>query len=60
MSQRAVDAIFHAMFVLCDLRILFRQTAPTHELDDQQAIFAKTLLHQLESEVQTLKEELLK
>jgi len=59
-SKRAVEAIFNAMFVLCDLRILLRQTAPTHELDDDQAIFAKKLLNQLESEVQTLKEELLK
>lgn len=60
MSKRAVDAIFRAMFILCDLRVLFRQTAPTHELDDEQAIFATTLLHQLESEVEILKEELLK
>ena len=60
MSKRAVNAVFSAIFVLCDLRMLFRQTAPNHKLDDEQAIFAKTLLHQLESEVQTLKEELLK
>lgn len=36
LSRRAVDMTFHALYTLTDLRIILRETAPQHELDDKQ------------------------
>ena len=44
MSKTAVDSVFHAMFLLTDLRVMLRETAPLHELDDQQRKTAEMIL----------------
>jgi hypothetical protein len=59
MSKRAVDTVFQAMFTLTDLRVLLRETAPSHELDSEQRTLVAILLADLESQVKILQEELI-
>lgn len=51
---------FQALFTLTDLRVILRETAPQHDLDDKQRIEAKRLLENLERQVASLKTEMLK
>jgi len=60
MSKRAVDLIFSATYLLTDLRMMLRETAPTHELDERQRAEAARLLENLERQVGSLKQEILK
>ncbi|AGB03000.1 hypothetical protein [Methanoregula formicica] len=60
MSKRAVDMTFQAIYTLTDLRILLRETAPLHELDAKQKEQALRLLENLERQVGSLKQEMLK
>ncbi|MEI7434685.1 MAG: hypothetical protein WCJ93_10575 [Methanomicrobiales archaeon] len=58
MSKRAVDSVFQAMFLLTDLRVILRDTAPVHELDEsQQAIVGRTLV-ELEEQVKVIRKEM--
>ncbi|MDP3563677.1 MAG: hypothetical protein Q8R70_04235 [Methanoregula sp.] len=60
MSKRAVDITFQALFTLTDLRIILRETAPQHELDQKQREQAERLLENLERQIASLKQEMLK
>jgi hypothetical protein len=60
MSKRAVDMTFQAIFTLTDLRILLRESAPSHEFDANQKTQAQRLLENLERQVGSLKREILK
>lgn len=60
MSKRAVDMTFQAIYTLTDLRVLLRETAPTHELDAQERARAERLLENLERQVGSLKQEMLR
>jgi hypothetical protein len=60
MSKRAVDLIFSATYLLTDLRMILRETAPAHELDEKQKADATRLLENLERQVGSLKQEMLK
>lgn len=60
MSKRAVDMTFQAIYTLTDLRVLLRETAPLHELDEGQKAQAARLLENLERQAGSLKQELLK
>ena len=60
MSKRAVDLIFSATYLLTDLRMILRETAPTHELDEKQKADATRLLENLERQVVSLRQEMLK
>jgi len=51
---------FQALFTLTDLRVILRETAPQHELDDKQRVQAQRLLENLERQVASLKQEILK
>ena len=35
-SKRAIDALFESFFILTDVRVMLRETAPRHDLDDLQ------------------------
>ena len=48
------------MFILTDLRVMLRETAPTHEFDPEQKVSAAKLLDQLDKQVVILREELLR
>jgi hypothetical protein len=60
MSKRAVDLIFSTTFTLTDLRMILRETAPMHELDEKQRAEAARLLENLERQVGSLKQEMLR
>ncbi|HZK30441.1 MAG TPA: hypothetical protein VFC43_04315 [Methanoregula sp.] len=60
MSKRAVDITFQALYTLTDIRAIFRETAPQHMLDDQQRAQAERLLENLERQVTSLRQEILK
>ncbi|MFA6363778.1 hypothetical protein [Methanoregula sp.] len=59
MSKRAVDIVFQATYTLTDIRMILRETAPTHELDETQKAEAARLLENLERQVGSLKQEML-
>ena len=52
--------VFSAMYTLTDLRVLLRETAPSHALNDEQRAQAERLLENLERQVGSLKQEMLK
>ena len=60
MSKRAVDMTFQAIYTLTDIRVLLRETAPTHEFDPDQRVQVQRLLENLERQAGSLKQELLK
>jgi hypothetical protein len=60
LSKRAVDVVFQAMYTLTDLRVLMRETAPLHEFDAKQKAQVQRLLDNLERQVGSLKQEMLK
>lgn len=60
MSKRAVDMTFQAIYTLTDLRILLRESAPSHEFDADQKVQVLRLLENLERQVGSLKREMLK
>ena len=51
---------FQALFTLTDLRVILRETAPRHDLDEKQRERAQHLLDNLERQVSSLKQEMLK
>ena len=51
---------FQALFTLTELRVILRETAPLHDLDDKQRVEAQRLLENLERQVASLKTEMLK
>ncbi len=51
---------FQALYTLTDLRVILRETAPNHVLDETQRTQAQRLLENLERQVASLKQELLK
>jgi len=59
-SKRAADMVFSAMYTLTDLRVLLRETAPSHALNDEQRAQAERLLENLGRQVGSLKQEMLK
>jgi len=58
-SKPAIDAVFEAMFILTDIRVMLRETAPGHVLSPAQREEALALLNSLEQKVKTLRRELL-
>ena len=51
---------FQALYTLTDIRAILRETAPRHLLDETQAAEARRLLENLERQVVSLKQEILK
>ncbi|HVN74315.1 MAG TPA: hypothetical protein VMT44_06970 [Methanoregula sp.] len=60
LSKRAVDMAFQALYTLTDIRMILRETAPSHTLDPEQRKAAERLLENLERQVASLKQEMLK
>lgn len=59
MSKRAVDTVFEALFTLTDIRMMLRDTAPQHRLDDDEKEAADAMLRSLEGNIRTLRKELI-
>ncbi len=58
-SRPAIDAVFEAMFILTDIRVMLRETAPAHVLSPAQREETLALLDGLDERVKTLRRELL-
>lgn len=58
MSQRAVDALFQALFLLTDIRALLRESAPLHDLSDEEKALAAKKLEKIRKQIRILEEEL--
>jgi len=52
--------VFQAIYTLTDLRMILRETAPSHELDANQKTQVERLLDNLTRQVGSLKQEMLK
>lgn len=59
MSKRAVDAVFESLFQLSDLRFIFRETSPGHELDEQQKEKMAGILEKVRKQVDIIEKEML-
>jgi hypothetical protein len=59
-SKRAIDAVFEGMFLLTDIRAILRETAPFHDLDEEQRRQVNSLLDDLGKKVLVIREDLLK
>lgn len=57
-SKPAIDAVFEAMFILTDIRVMLRETAPDHMLSPAQREKTLALLGTLEKKVEILRREL--
>jgi len=57
-SKRAIDAVFEGLFILTDIRVMLRETAPFHDLDETQREQVRSLLDRLEDQIALLREEL--
>ena len=51
---------FQALYTLTDIRVILRETAPSHELDAGQRAQAERLCENLERQAASLKQELLR
>lgn len=59
MSQRATDALFQSLFLLTDIRVMLRETAPLHLLSDADKAKAEKILSKVKRQVEILEEELI-
>ncbi|MBP2132477.1 hypothetical protein J2128_000398 [Methanomicrobium sp. W14] len=59
MSQRGVDAVFQAMFLLTDMRELFRKNAPFHDFEGEDKEEASKIIEKLKKQVSVLEQEVL-
>ena len=59
MSRRAVEAVFQALFSLSDIRSLLRETAPSHQLDENQRAKAAKILATVKKQIEILEKELI-
>ena len=60
MSRRAVDAVFRGLFTLTDIRVILRETAPSHELSEGDREAVRKSLADLREQAGILEEELLR
>jgi hypothetical protein len=59
-SKRAIDAVFEGLFILTDIRVMLRETAPLHDLDETQREQLRSLLDRLEEQITLLREEMVR
>ena len=60
MSEEAVQETFEALFALTDLRQIFRETAPTHQLSDEQKQKVKEIIEKVRQSLDVVEKELVK
>ena len=59
MSKRAVDAVFTSLFSLTDIRVTLRETAPTHELSDDQKAYVSKNISTIKKQLEIIEDDLL-
>ena len=58
MAKKSVDALFDALYSLTDLRMVFRRTAPKHELSAAEKAEAKAALDSAKKAIDVIEKEL--
>lgn len=59
MSKKAVEKLFNALYRLTDLRQIFRETSPNHNLTEEQEKKAEDILEDVRKDLEILEEEML-
>lgn len=59
MSKKAVDKLFDALYRLTDLRQIFRDTSPNHDLSEEQKDEVEDILGDVRKDLEVLEEEML-
>jgi len=59
MSQRGVDAVFQAMFLLTDMRELYRKNAPFHDFEGAEKEEASNIIEKLKKQISVIEQEVL-
>jgi len=58
MSKKSVDALFDALYALTDMRMVFRKSAPKHELTSEQKKEAKAVLGAAKKAIEVIEKDL--
>lgn len=59
MSKKSVDKLFDSLYRLTDLRAIFRETSPEHELSDDQKEEVKEIIEDVKGDLDAIEEEML-
>ena len=57
-SRKAVEKTFEALFALTDIRQLWRDTAPSHKLSDEQKKKLKESMDRVKAAIKEIEDEL--
>ena len=57
-NERAVKQLFEGVFALTDLRMIFRESTPTHDFSEEQKKRAKEALDRARKAIADLEKEL--
>jgi uncharacterized protein YgfB (UPF0149 family) len=60
MSEKAVQETFEALFALTDLRQIFRETKPDHQLNDEQKKKVEEVIKNVRRSLGIIEKELIK
>ncbi len=58
MSKKAVEKLFDSLYELTDLRQLFRETAPDHDLEGERKGKAIEILNRVEKNLEGIRSEI--
>lgn len=58
MSKKAVEKLFESLYRLSDLRWIFRETSPLHELNEDQEKRARKILEEVRECLDDIEEEI--
>lgn len=59
MSKKAVEKLFNSLYQLTDLRQIFRETSPNHELTKDQEKEMREILKKVRNNLEEIEEEIL-
>ena len=60
MSEKSVQETFEALFALTELRQVFRETKPTHKLNDEQREKVRKIIEDVRRSLKIIEEDLMK
>lgn len=60
MTEKAVEETFAALFVLTDLRQIFRETKPTYQFSNEQKRRINQIVERLRQSLEIIEKELIK
>ena len=58
MSEKSVQETFEALFALTELRQVFRETKPTHKLNEEQRETVRKIIERVRKNLSIIEEDL--